>query len=285
MIRTILATLFFVTTLMANTNICVSIPPQAFFVKKIAGSYADVTVLIPPGSSPAAYTPKPSQLKAIKNASVYFTIGVPFEKNWLARFQSINPNLKVIDMTKGITKKPLHNPIETHEHDHHHDALDPHVWLSPTLSLALAKNVLETLSTIDPKHKKYFEENYQKFQKEVHELKEQITQKLQNLKNRTFIVFHPSFGYFADEFNLHQVAIEKEGKEPSLKYIKRVIDYANKNHIKTIFVEPQFSQKSARYIARQIDGEVASIDPLAYEWDTNLMDIANSLEKANRHQR
>ncbi len=286
MIRAILVTLFFPTALFAKLKICVSIPPQAFFVDKIAGELAKTTVLIPPGASPATYAPKPSQLKAIREAKIYFTIGVPFEHNWLDRFRSINPSLKIVDMAKGIAKKPLHNPLEAHEaHNEHeghaHGARDPHVWLSPQLARILAKNVTETLINADPEHKAVYEKNYAQFIALTQDLEKEIAEKLQPLKQRTFIVFHPSFGYFADEFALKQVAIEKEGKEPSLRYMKRVIDFAREHNIKTIFVEPQFSQKSARYIAKQIGGKVVAIDPLAYDWDTNLLKIAQSFEKAD----
>ncbi len=276
--------LFIATTLFAGTNVCVSIPPQAFFVQKIAGDTVNITVLIPAGSSPATYTPKPSQLKAIKNASLYFTIGVPFEHNWLNRFKSINTSLKIIDITQGIQKRALHNPLEKENHQNHqHEALDPHVWLSPKLTLILAKNIMEALSQEHPQKRTFYKNRYNIFKTEVVQLQNKIKQKLQKLKNKTFIVFHPSFGYFADEFGLKQIAIEKEGKEPSLKYIRRVIDFAKSHNIKTIFVEPQFSQKSANYIAKQINGQVISIDPLAKEWDRNLLEIATSFEKASNY--
>ncbi len=287
MIRIVLFTIFFTTSLFAKINLCVSIPPEAFFVQKIAGDQANITVLIPPGSSPATYTPKPSQLKAIKQASLYFTIGVPFEQNWLERFKSINPSLKIVDITKGIQKRPMyHTPgEEVHEDAHHHGAYDPHVWLSPKLAMILAKNITDTLSREDPKHRQFYEKNYQGFVAEVKVLHEKIKQLLQPLQQKSFIVFHPSFGYFADEFGLKQIALEKEGKEPGLRYIKRVIDFARKNNIHTIFTEPQFSQKSAHYIAKQINGNVVTIDPLSEKWDTNLLEIAKSFEKANSHQR
>ncbi len=287
MIRIVLFTIFFTTSLFAKINLCVSIPPEAFFVQKIAGDQANVTVLIPPGSSPATYTPKPSQLKAIKQASLYFTIGVPFEQNWLERFKSINPSLKIVDITKDIQKRPMHHTLEKefHEDAHHHNAHDPHVWLSPKLAMILAKNITDTLSREDPNHRQFYEKNYQSFVAETKTLQEKIKQLLQPLQQRSFIVFHPSFGYFADEFGLKQIALEKEGKEPGLRYIKRVIDFARKNNIHTIFTEPQFSQKSARYIAKQIDGNVVTIDPLSEKWDINLLEIAKSFEKANSHQR
>lgn len=284
MIKTILVLLFiFTTALFAKLDVCVSIPPQAFFVKQIAGDRVHTTVLIPPGASPATYAPKPSQLKAIKKASLYLTIGVPFEKNWLARFQSINPNLHIIDMTQGIEKMPMQDHLEeTHaDDDHHHTGLDPHVWLSPSLVAKMAKTVRDTLSDADPAHAAEYDGNYRHFLSEIEALKKEISRRVSSLRQKTFIVFHPSFGYFAREFGLRQVAIEKEGKEPSLRYIKRVIDFAKAHGIKTIFVEPQFSQKSARTIAKAIGGKVISIDPLAYAWDKNMVEIAQSFEKAD----
>lgn len=284
MIKTILVLLFLTSALLAKIDICVSIPPQAFFVKQIAGEHADVTVLIPPGSSPATFTPRPSQLRAIKKASIYFTIGVPFEHNWLERFRSIHPDLQIVDMTEGIEKLPMHDSLHEeahHEDAHHHGSLDPHVWLSPMLVKKMAAVIKETLAKADPAHAKAYDANYRKFLDALDRLHAQIAERLKPLKQRTFIVFHPSFGYFAREFGLRQVAIEKEGKEPSLHYIGRIIDFARQNRIRTIFVEPQFSQKSARYIANKIGGKVVAIDPLAYDWDSNLMKVAESFEKAD----
>ncbi len=285
MMRTILFFLLFSVFAIAHTKVCVSIPPQAYFVKKIAGDKADVTVLIPPGASPATYSPKPSQLKAIRDASIYFTIGVPFEKNWLDRFKSINPTLKIVDTTRNITKMPMSHGLEAHEHEahegHRHEGLDPHVWLNPALVAKMTEVIKETFVEEDPKNSAFYEKNYQRFLHDIERLQQQIAAKLSALKQKDFIVFHPSFGYFAKAFGLHQIAIEKEGKEPSLRYMKRIIDFARKHEIKTIFVEPQFSQKSARYIARAIGGKVVSIDPLAYEWEKNMLEIAESFEKAD----
>ncbi len=286
MIKTLLVLIFLTTSLMASLKVCVSIPPQAFFVKKIAGDKADVTVLIPPGSSPATYTPKPSQLKAIKEASLYFTIGVPFEHHWLKRFTSINPQLKVVDMTAGIHKIPMQHHLEkkeekAHSDQHMHGREDPHVWLDPDLVAQMAQTIVRTLSKADPKNSQQYATNYQQFLAEIQTVKEKIRHSLASVKQKTFIVFHPSFGYFAKAFGLHQVAIEREGKEPSLAYIKRVIEFAREHRIQTIFVEPQFSQKSARYIAKAIGGKVVNIDPLAYAWDKNLLEVAQSFEKAD----
>ena len=264
------------TMLFANMQVCVSIPPQAFFVKKIAGDFVDVEIMVKPGSNPATYSPKPSQLKVISNASLYFTIGVAFEKNWLKRFSSINSSMKIIDTTKEIKKIPMVSSDE-HKHDvHHHEGLDPHVWLDPILVVKQVKIITQALAENDPKNSKIYLENEKKFIKELQDIDSQIKTIISKAKQKEFIVFHPAFGYFAKAYGLKQIAIEKEGKEPSVRYIKKVIDFAKEHKIKTVFVAPQFSQKSAKQIAKQIGGSVKSINPLSQNWDTNIINIAKS---------
>lgn len=241
------------------------------------GEGSDITILVPTGSSPATYAPKPSQLKALNKASLYFSIGVAFEQHWLARFTSINSNMKIIDTSKGINKQSI-----SHKHgEHHHEGRDPHIWLSPTLVMVQAKTIKNALISQDPSHKEKYERNYELFITKLTLLDHKLKAILSPLKQKNFIVFHPSFGYLAKDYALTQVAIEKEGKEPSLRHIKRVIDYAKEHNINTIFVAPQFSQKAAAQIAKQIDAKVLTIDPLSQAWETNLLKIAKSFEKAN----
>ncbi len=267
----------------AKVNIAVSILPQKFFIDKIAGDLAEVTVMVKPGASPATYSVKPSQLKTLKNADIYFHIGVPFEKGWLKRFKSVNDKLLFVDMGKYVKRYPMENHIHKNEKEHHHNmnSLDPHIWLSPPLVMLQARVILETLLKVDPKNSEIYLRNYKDFIKYLSEIDVEIFNILKNVKQKEFIVFHPSFGYFALSYGLKQIAIEREGKEPSLKYMKKVIDFAKERSIKRIFVEPQFSQKSAEYIAKQIGGKVIKIDPLAYEWDKNIIEVAKAFANGN----
>lgn len=277
MIKILMTLLLTTITAFASPSVAVSIAPQKYFLEQIMGKDADITILVPTGASPATYAPKPSQLKALSKASLYFSIGVAFEQNWLPRFQSINSEMKIIDTTKGITKRHI-----SQEHDaHHHEGADPHIWLSPRLVMLQAKTMKDALVAQDPAQKDRYEKNYHTFITALKSVDNKIHVILEPLKQKSFIVFHPSFGYFCDDYGLRQIAIEKEGKEPSLRHIKRVIDYAKAHNIKTIFVAPQFSQKAAKQIAKQVDAQVATIDPLSQKWETNLLKIATSFEKAN----
>ncbi|NPA81057.1 MAG: zinc ABC transporter solute-binding protein [Epsilonproteobacteria bacterium] len=270
-IVTILITALFA---FAGVNVVVSIPPEKFFVKKIAKDLANVTVMLPPGASPATYSVKPAQLKALKDANVYFSIGVPFEKAWLNKFVSVNPLMRVEDLAQDIKKIPM-------EEGEHEGNLDPHVWLSPPLVILESRVILKTLISLDPKNADIYMKNYEKFVSELGSLDMKIMSILKDLKKREFIVFHPSFGYFAKAYNLTQIAIEREGKEPSAKYMQRVIKKAKELEIKRIFVEPQFPKRSAEYIAKKLKGEVVTIDPLAEDWEKNILKIARAIGNGN----
>ena len=257
-------------------NLAVSILPQQYFVEKIAGDLANVMVAVPKGANPDTYEPRPRQMIDLTRAELYFSIGVPFESVWLNKFQASNPEMKIVDSTRGIEKTAM---AAHHGHDHSgHPGdeppgmiKDPHVWTSPPLVKKIARNIYSALSEVRPEHEAMFRENFRKFEKEI----DSLDGYLQGLfspdyQNRAFMVFHPAWGYFAQTYHLRQIPIELEGKTPKSSELKEVIAEAKALGIRVIFVQPQFSVKSAEAIAEAIDGRVVEADPLAYEWEKNL---------------
>ena len=272
---------FLPTLLFGKVDVVVSILPQKTFVKKIAGDLVDVTVMVAPGASPAVYEPKPSQMKKITKAQIYFSIGVPFEKAWLSRFKAQNPNMLLYDTSKGIKKLPM----QEHHHGHHHHSssiLDPHIWLSPTLVKIQAKNIADALKKIDPKHKTVYENNLNRFKKEIDELNRRLSKILKPCQGKAMMVFHPSWGYFAKEYGLKQIPVEVEGKEPKSKELVKIIHEAKEEGVKTVFVQPQFSKRTAKVIATSIGAKIVEADPVAPNWAENLIQIAKNICKANR---
>lgn len=273
--------LFFTSFVYAQPNVTVSIAPQKYFVEQIAKNLVHINVMVSAGSSPHTYEPKPQQMKDISTSDIYFTIGDGFEKAWLPKFKSINPKMIFADTSVGITKIAMaeHHHEGNNKNAHHDDddddgGLDPHIWLDPLLVKIQAKTILETLSRVYPSHVKEFEANYATFLVSLDTLDTNIKTMLEPIKHRSFIVFHPSFGYFAKRYGLEQVAIEVSGKEPKPAELAHIIKEAKEENAKIVFVSPQFSQKSAKSIATQINGKVEIIDPLEYSWENNLMKIA-----------
>jgi zinc transport system substrate-binding protein len=261
----------------------VSILPQKRFVERIGGDRVKVEVMIPPGASPHTYEPTPGKIKALSSADIYIKVGtgIEFEDSWLSKFRSMNRDMTIVDMAEGI--QLLEAPgrasfgDEDHKNGNNIHEKDPHVWLSLKRLKPQLLNILKGMIRLRPDNAGYFRDNLNRYLKEIDKASKKIEDMLAGLKSRQFIVFHPSFGYFADDFNLTQIPVEVEGHSPGAKDIKRVIDIAEKRSIKTVFVSPQFPKRSAEVIAGQIGGRVKHLDPLSENYIGNMFSIAESL--------
>jgi len=257
-----------------------SILPQKYFVDRIGGNFVDVKVMVGPGRSPATYEPTPKKISELSKANIYFSVGVPFENVWIKKIEGANPDLKMVDTLKGITLRTM----ESHKHGHHdHGGLkDPHIWLSPSLVKVQAGTISNALCEVSPSHREYFMKNLELFQRDLDKLIVDIDKLLKPLKRRQIMLFHPVLGYFCDEFNFEQISIEVEGKEPGAKTLGEIIEKARANRIRTIFVQQQFSQVTAKRVAESVGAEAIIFDPLAYEYDSNMLYIARLIERACR---
>jgi zinc transport system substrate-binding protein len=261
----------------------VSIPPQKYFVEKIGGSFVQVSVMVPPGANPHIYEPRPSQMTALSKSKIYFAIGVTFETVWLPKFAKLNPQMQIVRTDRGIDKMAMvahHHEEEevTGDKDSAKNApieespgiLDPHVWAAPPEVRIIARNIQEALAEIDPSNSGIYQSNLETFLKEIDKLDKDLTEVFKGKKGLKFMVYHPAWGYFARAYGLEQVPVEIEGKEPKPGQLKDLITQSKKEGIKVIFVQPQFSTKSAETIAKAIGGQVIAADNLREDWERNL---------------
>jgi len=263
-------------------NVTVSILPQKFFVEKIGGDRVKVEVMVPSGAYPASYEPKPAQMVSLKRAKLYFSIGVPFEKAWLPRFRSANPGLRVVDTSEDIETIFMKSRHFHRGEKSPHSQNDPHIWLSPPLVKKQAKTIMEALVKLDPTAKDLYEKNYLGFVDEIEKLDKYLKQLFEGKKGARFLVFHPSWGYFARAYGLEQISMEIEGKNPGPMDVERLIRIAREQKIRAVFVQPQVSARSASVIAKAIDGSLVFVDPLAENWEQNLKQVAEKFKAALR---
>ena len=268
-------------------DIFVSVLPQKYFVERIVGDKANVHVMVLPGHSPATYEPTPSQMKDISEADIYFRIGVPFEETWMKKIVHLNPELLVVDTREDIPLRPMESFITLHkkmspDHDkenneeqNHSHTLDSHIWLSPELVKIQAQTICNALQESNPANADYYSENLQSFLVDLAALQDYFEEQLSQLEHREFLAFHPSWGYLADEFSMTQIPIQIEGKSPTPKQLAEIIAFAQKENIRVIFVQEQFSTTAAQTVAQAIHGNVVSINPLAENYCENMRYIAD----------
>jgi len=268
-------------------GVVVTILPQVEFVENVGGEKVDVTVMVPAGKSPHFWEPLPSQMKAMARAEIYAKVGsgVEFELVWLEKLVSTNKEIVVVDCSAGIQLIQMagnqdHGDEEPEEEHHNPGAMDPHIWMSPLKAKIMVQNICDGLVQVDPGNRAFYEQNRDAYLQELTELDEDIREALFGVTNRKFMVYHPSFGYFAKEYNLTMLSVEEEGKEPTPAGIVHLIEQAKEDNIKAIFASPQFNPRSAEVIADEIGGSVVLIDSLAGDYIANLRTVLGELVQA-----
>jgi len=264
-----------------ETVVAVTLLPQAGFVEAVGGERVEVMVMVPPGASPHTYEVTPYQMVQLSQAKMYARVGSPveFELAWMDRLISVNDEMLVVDCSKGVQFIDAEEGVPHEGEDDVHSGVDPHIWLSVRNAKIMVENICEGLVQVDPANAEYYTANCLSYVRALTQLDDDLTESMKVLENRTFVVFHPSFGYFARDYNLIQLAVEQGGSEPDAQYIVRLIAEARARDIRIVFVAPQISSRSAEVIAREIGGEVVIIDPLARNYVPNMRAVADAIQQ------
>jgi zinc transport system substrate-binding protein len=264
----ILFTLFLVSCGIKSRNdneriVTVSIAPFKYFIEAIAGNDFSVNVMVPAGADPHVYEPVPEQITRLRNSSGYISNGyLGFEMNWLERFYETNKTMKKLCLGDKII--PI---VSEHQHEGEHvEGADPHYWVSPVSAKIMAVSVKEFLISLNPAQREKYKENCQTFLAKIEELDRQSQARFSSLKRRSFMIYHPNFAYIARDYNLEEIAVEFEGKEPPPSRLREMIDHARLDSVKIIFVQREYDPKNANAIAKEIGAEVKIVDPLSEEW-------------------
>lgn len=261
----------------------VGIAPAAFLVQRVGGPHVQVEVLAGPGQSEHTYQPTPQQMAELSRTDLYFTYGLEFERRLLEKLAAQRGGLEVVDLQQGIALRPMECSAEHDgDHDHPAGAPDPHTWLSPRLARQQARTVAAALTRLAPAHRDEFAANLARLEAELERVDARVSEQLSPLRGQEFIVFHPSYGYFADAYGLKQSPIEIEGKEPSARELAALVERARRSGVRVIFFQPQFPAASAAALAREVGAAAVVLDPLAADYLTNLEAIAAKIAEALR---
>ena len=257
----------------------------------------EVVTLLSPGDSPATYQVTDAQISRVMRARVYFRTGVPFEHGrWFETLEA-SAGPAIVDLREGIALRHM-------EHDHDHGeaadagteqpdpsppdthleaaAADPHIWVAPGLLKIQALAIADALTDVDPEGHDSYHRRYEELVAELQALQDRIHSRLHGFEGRAFYVFHPAWGYFAEEFGLHQKAIEIEGKDPSDHDLTVIQAQMRADGAGVIFVQPQIGSRAVEAVGAATGAEVRLLDPLVRDVITNLEQVAEAIAGAFR---
>lgn len=255
-------------------TVAVSIPPQAEFVKAVCGDNVNIITLLPAGASPETYEPDITDLKDLEFADIYFSIGVPIEENSI--LPALSTKTKNIEIHTAVAKQ--YPELLEGEHSHR----DPHIWLSIKRAKVMVETIKNEITKLDTTNAQEYEKNAESYIKSLEETDNYIKEVFENKQSRNFIVYHPAFAYFADEYSLSMYALEEEGKEITVKHLTEIIDFAKKENIDTIFYSEENSKKLPETFANEIGGKAVMLSPLSENYLENMKSMATTISKAMR---
>ena len=251
-------------------RVAVAIVPQEAFVKAVAGDLVEVVTMIPPGKSPGNYEPAPPEMEKFSRSQIYFAIGIPTEKaSILPKYKDLNPSMKIISMNDEVKKVYPEREFAPGKRD-------GHIWLSPKRAKLMVEIIARELSALDPSHKDVYNQNAKRYLAELDKLDQQIKASLTNLKTKTFIVYHPAFGYFADDYGLTMIALEKDGKDITPSELGKIVDEAKQKGIKVIFYQAEIDSQQTKAFAESIGGKAEQVSPLSGDYINNLAKTATT---------
>lgn len=261
--------------------ISVTIEPQRFFLEQIVGDKYKVKSLIPSGNNPESYDPSPSQMITLENSIAYFKLGLLGIENVLISKASNQKKLLVFDCSKGIEIIQAHE-CEDHAHHHSeemhgHESGDPHYWTSITSARIMLENMYLDMVLLDSINKEFYTENFALAIAKIDSLEKKIETILKDSSTKAFVIYHPALSYFANEFGLVQLSIEKDGKNPSPNQLKEIIDSAIEHHVQIVFIQKEYDIKNGETVAKQIGAATYSIDLMDYNWDKMMLVLSNKI--------
>ena len=253
-----------------TVTVTVTISPYKYFVDQIAKGKVDVNVMVSNGNNPETYEPYAQQMMELSKSALYLKVGsIGFEQTWMKKLQDNAPDMKVIDTSVGI--KPAKTPGGN---------IDPHVWMSCSNARIIASNILKALCELEPKNKAFFEKNYLSLLKIIDKRDSTIREGFKNHPEmvRKFVIYHPILTYFARDYQLEQLAIEEEGREPSASQLKSLIERARKEKIKFCLIQAEFANRNTTTFIKESQTKAMDINPLQGDWNWAMQEAAAAVQ-------
>lgn len=251
--------------------VAVSILPERTFVEAVAGDLVDVVCMVGPGASPESYEPSPRETASLERAALYLAIGIPAERRIL---EGLSPSTRLARLDEAVDEAAP--PLRLG------GVRDPHFWLSPSRAEVAVGAIAHELGRLDPGHIEVYQANAQAYAAEIRRAAKQCRAILKGREGATFLVHHPAYGYFADEFGLRMEALEEDGKPAGPRHMARMARLAREKGLDVVFYEREDARRRAQAFAETIGGRAVRLDPLAADYAANLVAIAKAVAEGAR---
>ena len=238
-------------------TIFVTITPMQSIIEEITAGDFDIEVIVPKGASTETFEPTPKQVTSFSDAELIFSTGlIDFEHSLVER---ISGDAEVVNLSNGIELIAGSCSHGNHKHKH---GVDPHIWTSPRALRTMVTNAHKAIMAHYPDSVKYTEATGRLLER-IDALDTYCATRIKAEGVEAMMIYHPAYTYYARDYGIEQIAIEHDGKEPSLRQTTALIEKAKEHGVKAILRQPQYSEDKVRAIANDAGAEIITTDPLA----------------------
>ena len=244
--------------------------PITLFTRAVAGDCATVTALIPPSLGPHDFQAKPGDLTALRQAGVLVKNGLEME-GFLGKLVAAaeNPQLVVIDSSRGVATLESaehgdgHGNDGDHDHGHDHGVVNPHIWLDPLRAVQQVATIRDGLIQADPSCADGYRRNAAAFTAQLKQLNSEIASQLEPYRGKTFVAFHDFAPYFAQRYGLKaDYLVDVPELNPAPADLQRVAAEVKSSQHKALLSEPQEGNRSFNTLAKDLGVKVVVFDPM-----------------------
>ncbi|VDG98021.1 Probable zinc transport system zinc-binding lipoprotein AdcA precursor [Lysinibacillus sphaericus] len=253
--------------------------PLQYFTERIGGDTVSVKSIYPAGTDEHSFDPTQKEMMKLADSDLFFYVGLGLEgfvenaeKTLKNQHVKLLPTGDHIDQSKLMEDHHHESDEEEHGHEHEHEGdehsegnTDPHVWISPVLSMDLAKAVRDGLTEQAPENKELYEKNFEALKSDLGSLDKEFATMVNQAASKKFFVSHAAFGYLANEYGLEQISIAglNTQNEPSQKELAHIVEEAKEAHVKTILFEQNVSSKLTKVVQNEIGADSAILHNLS----------------------
>ena len=254
-------------------TIYVTIAPLRAFVEEITDCDYNVEILVPKGASPETFEPTASDLIALNDAEQIFSIGlINFEQSLV---NSVKERDKVVNLSQGIELI-----AGSCSHCNHAHGIDPHIWTSPRALKRVVENIGLAMYSIAPDSIKYRDNAYKLIHK-LNTLDSLCNSKIKANGVDAIMIYHPAFTYYAKDYDIEQISVEQDGKEPSPRQLTTLVNRVRQHNISKLLIQPQYSKDKLRALATECSAEIVEIDPLSEDIIAEIERVTNLICSSN----
>ena len=255
----------------AELKIIASIKPLQLLTQSIMQDTGEPLLLIDGGVSPHSYRLTPSDAMLLEQSDLIIWVGPAMESKLARPLNTLTDRKRLLNLSeqKEIRELPARSggvwaEADKHDHEHHSRYMDPHIWLDPNNAIEIAKLICLRLQEIDTKNAQRYASNTERLIADIANLDKTLSQKMQDVKQVPYLVFHDAFQYFEHRYSLNPagaLTIDPE-RNPGAKRMLELRNSIKQKNIRCVFHEPQYGKQLAIVLLEGTNARLVTLDPL-----------------------